>query len=78
MPRISDSKHAQLAACLRHNRQSRGVKPSEIDQDAYLYESAANLARLNPQQLATIESTHSRAIEDALARKFLNAPLPKS
>ena len=64
-----------VAEQLRTNRQAAGIKPSELDQAAYLYESEANLMRLSPAELNLATANHAAAILRATehqARQFLN------
>lgn len=58
-----------IAAELRTRRITAGLKPSQIDQAAYIYESAANLDRLNETQIQSARNEHAAAIQRALNLK---------
>ena len=59
----------QLAAQLRKNRQDAGIKPSEIDQAAYIFESGAYLGKLNSRALDAAIHEHAAAITRKLCRR---------
>ena len=61
--------HGAIAAELRANRQKAGVKPSELDQAAYCWESACNYRWLNDQAIESAKRQHAKAVAEAAARK---------
>ncbi|MGZ0657073.1 hypothetical protein ACWPKS_15830 [Coraliomargarita sp. W4R72] len=64
------SDNAIIAEQLRTNRRDAGIKPSEIDQSVYIYESVANLDRLGKADLGAAVRAHYNAVERLKARKI--------
>jgi hypothetical protein len=59
----------QMVVTLRQRRLIAGIKPHEIDQSAYLYESASGLKRHTTAERILIDAKHQAAVKAAIARK---------
>lgn len=60
----------RIAHELQQYRRRRNIRPSEIDQAAYLFESTANLMRLTQSGLESAQRTHTQAVDAAVVRKY--------